>query len=112
MLQTWAFMCTVIVWHVIVICALQEQPAGDKPAEEKPATGDTQTDSGDKPSESKDTPPEAKKPKKQVKHVDLPVESVTFSLSKTDLNAVMEKEVTYTEIDFLALIVACLFRVR
>ena len=32
------------------------------------------------------------KPKKQVKHIDLPVESVTFSLSKADLNAVMEKE--------------------
>jgi len=29
-----------------------------------------------------------------VKHVDLPVESVTFSLSKAGLNAVMEKEVS------------------
>ena len=27
-----------------------------------------------------------------MKHIDLPVESVTFSLSKADLNVVMEKE--------------------
>ena len=84
-----------------VDCTVQEQPAGDKPAEEKPPTSDTQTDSGEKaadvekPAESKDAPPEAKKPKKTVKHIDLPVESVTFSLSKTDLNAVMEKEVRW-----------------
>ena len=31
-------------------------------------------------------------PKMQVKHINLPVESVTFSLSKADLNALMEKE--------------------
>ena len=42
----------------------------------------------------KEQPSEPKKPKKQVKHIDLPVESTTFSLSKADLNAVMEKEVS------------------
>ena len=31
-------------------------------------------------------------PKMEVKHIDLSVESVTFSLSKAGLNAVMEKE--------------------
>ena len=65
-----------------------DKPANDSEQPKEPA---------EKPSaengKEKEAPTEPKKPKKQVKHIDLPVDSVTFSLSKADLNAVMETEV-------------------
>ena len=78
--------------------------ASEKPADattngasEKPADA---TEQPKEPAEKLSTngggwepPAQPKKPKKQVKHIDLPVESVTFSLSRADLNSVMEKEV-------------------
>jgi len=60
-----------------------ESQAQDKSKEEK-ADGDSKEE--DKKKEA------AKKPKKTVKTIDLPVESMVHQLSRTDLNALTEKE--------------------
>ena len=72
-----------------------EKPAdtSEKPKESTDKSS-AQNGKGKENGKEKEAPAETKKPKKQVKHIDLPVESMTFSLSKADLNAVMEKEVS------------------